>query len=101
MRPLAAGTSRMIESAVMLLPHPDSPTSASVSCRPTAKLTSRIAACQRPSIRNSVVSRSTTSAGALFMTELRVRRVAQTVAQHVEAEHDQQDRETRHDREPG
>src|SRR5438067_7870869 len=101
MRPLALGTSRMMESAVMLLPHPDSPTSASVSWRSTVKLTLRMAACQRPSIRNSVVRLSTTSAGALFMPKPRVGRVAQPIAEHVQSQHDNEDREARKNRKPG
>ena len=39
MRPGGSGTSRIRDSAVMLLPQPDSPTIASVSCGASAKLT--------------------------------------------------------------
>ena len=39
MRPGGSGTSRMSDSAVMLLPQPDSPTIASVSAAPSEKQT--------------------------------------------------------------
>ena len=39
MRPGGSGTSRISDSAVMLLPQPDSPTIASVSCGASVKLT--------------------------------------------------------------
>ncbi len=54
----------MIDSAVTLLPQPDSPTIASVSLCWTAKLTSRTAACQPPPVRNSVTRFSTARIGA-------------------------------------
>src|ERR1700674_3869554 len=86
----------------MLLPHPDSPTSARVSLRATEKLTSRIASYQRPSTRNAVVRPSTTrgSCRASLMTKPRIGGVAKAIAQHVEAEHDDEDRDARKDRQP-
>ncbi len=63
MRPTPAGSRPITESAVRLLPQPDSPTSASVSRGWTAKLTSRTASNHWRSMRIDVVSPSTISAG--------------------------------------
>jgi hypothetical protein len=59
MRPTPAGSRPMTDSAVRLLPQPDSPTRASVSRRLTSKLTSRTASCQLRAMRMEVVSPST------------------------------------------
>jgi hypothetical protein len=59
MRPTPAGSRPMTDSAVRLLPQPDSPTRASVSRRRTSKLTSRTASCQWRAMRMEVVSPST------------------------------------------
>ena len=53
------GSRRMIESAVMLLPEPDSPTRASVSRAAMLKLISFSTASQRPSAGSSVVRPAT------------------------------------------
>src|SRR6266700_5112375 len=103
-RPFALGTRPMSESAVMLLPQPDSPTSASVSFRPSVNPTPRTAGYQVPPMRNSVVRSSTTRAGSALrslMAEPRIGRIAQAVAEHVEAQHDHEDRQAREHREPG
>jgi hypothetical protein len=63
MRPTPSGSSPITDSAVRLLPQPDSPTRASVSRGCTSKLTSRTASNHWRSMRIDVVSRSTISDG--------------------------------------
>src|SRR5258706_10325174 len=105
-RPLAGGTSPMMDKAVTLLPQPDSPTIASVSLCWTAKLTSRTAGCQPPPVRNTVTRFSTARIGASAVVitprpprssfaapQLRIDGVAQPVAEHIEREDDEQDGE--------
>ena len=79
MRPPPCSTSRMIDSAVTDLPEPDSPTTATVSPRPTSKETPRTARTTRSVVANSTLRPSTTRAGEGFTgrrTELRGRRRA-------------------------
>ena len=61
-RPCGRGTNPITDSAVTDLPQPDSPTNASVSRGVMLKEMSSTAACQAPSMRNSVRIRSTDSA---------------------------------------
>jgi hypothetical protein len=53
MRLFALGSSRMTESAVTLLPDPDSPTTATVSFGSTSRSRPFTAGCQAPSVRKS------------------------------------------------
>ena len=62
-RPRGPRISRMMDSAVTLLPDPDSPTSATVSFGRTSKETSCTTACHSPWTRNEVVRFLTDSTG--------------------------------------
>ena len=64
-RPGGLGISRMMDSAVMLLPQPDSPTTAKVSPRPTEKDTSLTAVTTPCRVKNSVFRPETSSTGTL------------------------------------
>ena len=63
MRP-GSGTSRMMASAVMLLPQPDSPTRHSVSPGRSSKLTALSTSALRPRARKASVRFSTRSTGS-------------------------------------
>ena len=60
------GVSRMIDSAVTLLPEPDSPTTASVSCGLMSKEMLRTTGFQSPSTRNEVVRFETERIGEVM-----------------------------------
>ena len=72
MRPGGFGTSRMIDSALTLLPQPDSPTIASVSPRLTWKETSSTARNRPELVKNTVcrpfTSRTFSSADAALIS---------------------------------
>src|ERR1700675_1650517 len=94
MRP-GGGTSRMMDSAVTLFPHPLSPTSPHTSPRSIVKLTPSTAR-STPWLVGKWVSRpSTERSGAILALEAWIERVGQPVAQEVHGEHGQ------HDRQPG
>jgi len=99
MRPVGSGSRRMTESAVTLLPQPDSPTTASVSPRSTwsdMRSTARTSPL-RP--RKAVDRVSTSSSATSARPERRVEHVAQPVADHVDREDGERQRdEGREDR---
>src|SRR2546423_1438397 len=97
-RPLRASRPRTA-SDVTLLPHPDSPTIPSVSPRAISKETPLTAYTVPRRVENSTLRSSTPRSGSLAFTQLRVERLAQTVADQVEAEHREDDRDARDDRE--
>src|SRR5262245_48075421 len=101
-RLFAAGTRRSSESAVTVLPEPDSPTIASVSpaWRPNAR--SLTAGSQPVAPRNEVVNPCTDRTGSMsdFVLQLGIDGIAQAVAEQVEREDHEQDRDARHHREP-
>src|SRR5882724_5438900 len=65
MRPFSCGMSRMTDSAVTLLPEPDSPTIATVSLAATSKDTLRTTGIHCPSRMNEVVRPEIDSTGEL------------------------------------
>src|SRR5688572_28292406 len=95
MRPGGDATRRMMESDVTLLPHPDSPTTASVSPGATEKETPSTARTMPSRVKKCVFRSSISSRGALVSIasgshvagEARIERVAQTIAQHVHRQH--------------
>src|SRR6185503_13839639 len=100
----ARGSRPRVASDVTLFPHPDSPTMASVSPGAMSKLIP-LTACTVPRLvqnwtRRSLIA-SSGSRPPLLATpsQLRVERLAETVADQVEREHRDQDREARDDRE--
>src|SRR5436853_283437 len=89
------GTSRMMDSEVTLFPQPLSPTSPRTSPRPMAKLTPSTAR-STPCAVAKWVSRPCTSRSAdMSDLETRIERIAQPVAEKIDGQHGQ------HDREPG
>src|SRR5689334_18335736 len=64
MRPVSLSRSRMIESAVTLLPQPDSPTSPTVSPSATSKLTPLTARTSPSLVKNEVRKSLTRNSGA-------------------------------------
>src|SRR5207247_10101088 len=100
---LARGSNRMIESAVIDLPEPDSPTMPSVSPASTVSdtwSTARISPCF------NAMCVCTFSSSRRWVTrtsgpEPWIQRVAQGVAEQVEAVHRDRDRGPRHDGQPG
>src|SRR3974390_3141212 len=123
-RPGGSGTSRISDNAVMLLPQPDSPTIASVSCAPSVKLTPSTALTTPWRKSKYVRKPSTSSKGGSFEISLatgrpvsrslvvtvmarpsvaqpRIEDVAQRVAEQVSAEHRQADGGAREDHQPG
>jgi hypothetical protein len=62
-----AGRSRMVDSAVTLLPEPDSPTMATVSPASTCRLISRMTGIQPSDVLNEVVRFSTASTGGVVV----------------------------------
>ena len=64
-RPAGAATSRMMESALTLLPHPDSPTSATVSPGRTSHETSSTARTMPPRVANWVLRWRTSRRGVI------------------------------------
>src|SRR5262245_28691351 len=90
-------TRRRIERAVTLLPHPDSPTTASVRPRRTVRLTPSTA-LTTPSSSSKCVLRSRTSSKGIAIGKLLlvgIRGVAETVADEVHGEYDDHDRKAR------
>src|SRR5438128_1560719 len=89
------GTSRMMDSEVTLFPQPLSPTSPRTSPRSMAKLTPSTAR-STPCAVAKWVSRPCTSRSAdMSDLETRIERIAQPVAEKIDGQHGQ------HDREPG
>src|SRR5258708_22319124 len=90
MRALPRPWSRRIDSALTLLPLPDSPTMPRHSRGCTAKLTSSTTVSQPASPRNWTVRLSTASSGPGAISgldlEARIEHVAQPVAEQVHAE---------------
>ena len=98
MRPGGSATRRMSDSAVTLLPQPDSPTIASVSPRPSANETPSTALTV-PRARVEVASAESVAPRAAARWHqsrcARIERVAHRVAEEVGAEHHQADRDAR------
>src|SRR5438552_697278 len=94
------GTSRMIDSDVTLLPQPLSPTSPSTSPRSIEKLTPSTARSTPSPVSKWVWRPSTESSGAMSEPEPGVEGVAQPVAEEIDGEDGQHDREPRKGREP-
>src|SRR5471030_2981253 len=94
MRALPRPWRRRIDSALTLLPLPDSPTMPRHSRGCTAKLTSSTTVSQPVSPRNWTVRLSTASSGAISGLDLeaRIEHVAQAIAEQVHAERGQADR---------
>src|SRR5262245_25848575 len=99
MRP-GAGTSRMIDSDVTLLPQPDSPTRPSISPRSIEKLMPSTARTAPALVSNCVRRPSTASNATALDLEPRIERVAQPVTEQVDGEHGQHDREAGKRRQP-
>src|ERR1700722_19377244 len=103
---LPAGSRMPITAyAVTDLPDPDSPTSAMVSPLSTAKLTLSSARTMPERVRNSTLSPSTLSAGAAVVMSVScpapgIDQVAQAVAEQVEAEHCDHQRQAGEERVP-
>src|SRR5262249_50382009 len=100
-RPGGSGTSRISDNAVMLLPQPDSPTIASVSCGVSEKLTPSTALTTPWRRSKNVCSPSTSSKGGSLRTVMdgsrqsiaqpRIKDIAQRIAEQVGAEHGEAD----------
>src|SRR5262245_38523038 len=99
MRP-GLGTSRMMDSEVTLLPQPDSPTSPSTSLVSIVKLTPSTARSTPWLVAKCVSSPSTDRRGVTSHLQPRIERVAQPVAEEVDGQHGQHDREPWKRREP-
>src|SRR6266567_6413019 len=93
-RPSLAGSRRIMDSAVTLLPQPDSPTIPTVSPACTDRLTPSTARVMPSSVTNWV-RRSSTRRSASTMShppgEARIEPVAQPVAHQVDREHGQRE----------
>ena len=89
----------MIASAETVLPEPDSPTTPSDWRSAIANETPRTTRLKPPGTGRSTLSFST-STSITARAQLRVERVAQAVAEQVEAEHGEGDREPRKHCEP-
>src|SRR5215469_9876298 len=100
------GSSFMIDSAVMVLPHPDSPTMPRVSpgstCSETPSIACTVACFSRISVRRSVISSSGATRSLLRPTlptlpalQPGLERVPERVADEVEADAGQNDRDAR------
>ena len=104
MRPGGSGISRISESAVMLLPQPDSPTIARVSPAATSKSTPSTALTMPWRVKNQAwpnVSRRLREKLASFDRTLpRIEDVAHGVAQQVGAEHREADGDAGKDHQP-
>src|SRR5689334_17375130 len=107
MRPGGDGTKRSTESAVTLLPQPDSPTTARVSPAPTSKETpstarttpSRVKKC----VRRSSMARSGAFNGRVSHAARKpgIERIAQAVADQVHRQHGQRQEDAGEDDEIG
>src|SRR5436190_8957126 len=86
-------------SEVTLFPQPDSPTSPSVSPGSIEKETPLTAWTGPRDVRKRTCRSSTASSASATVPQLRVERLAQAVADQVEAEHRDHDRDSREDRE--
>src|SRR5207253_10684427 len=85
-------------SAVVVLPHPDSPTSASTSPRATSKDTpSTISAPPTVSTRSDSTASASSDTAVLHVTAARAR---DPVGNEVDADRQERDRRRRHDHEP-
>ena len=96
------GSRRITDKAVArLLPQPDSPTSPSTSPRRSEKLTPSTALIT-PRRRKKWVCRSRTSrtVSAVIVAQSRIEAVAQPVAEQVDRQHHQGDRDARDQRHP-
>src|SRR4051794_40840861 len=89
---------RRIEYAVTLLPQPDSPTTASVPPRFRLKLAPSTARSSPSSVLNTVRRSFTSSSRSLVgLAAIGIRRVAQPVAEEVEAQHHGDDEAAGHE----
>src|SRR5438874_9737544 len=106
MRPGGCGISPRIERVLTLLPEPDSPTIPSVSPGKTSYEMSSTAWTIPSSVLNSTTrsridrTGSGTTGSGTDSTLRRVESVAQPVADEVDAQHDQHDRQAREHRQP-
>ena len=91
MRPAGAGRRRSNDSAVMVLPEPDSPTSPSVSPARIAKLTPSTAFTRPQRVLGARGDLSPRGRSRSYLPEARVEPVAEPVAEEVEGEHDEHD----------
>src|SRR5216683_8231193 len=123
-RPGGSGTSRMSESAVTLLPQPDSPTIARVSPGASEKLMRSTALTTPRRVKKNVCRSSTASkasdaadgaagfascslavtvmgSGRPSVAQARIEQIAQRIAEQVGAEHHEADGDAREDHQPG
>src|SRR5579859_7568204 len=100
--PTDAGSKRIVESAVMLLPDPDSPTTPTTSPSPIENETpSRIVRPPTLVLRPSISSTGFGAISATLELEARIEHVAQPVTHQVHAEHRDGDDQARKQRDPG
>ena len=95
------GVSRMIESAVTLLPEPDSPTTATVSFGAMSKVRPFTTWRHRPSTRNEVFRSRMERMGVVMLSAFGgsrgsdhatgVERIAQTIADEVDRQDGEED----------
>src|SRR5262245_15311881 len=92
-RPMRSGSRRSTDSAVTLLPQPDSPTMPSVSPGPTWNETPATARLTPSSVTKSVLRSLTSSRGGMLTSpppcNARIEPVTQSVADEVDGEYDQ------------
>src|SRR4051794_40788327 len=102
-RPSRGGKRRMIESAVTLLPQPDSPTMPSVSPGETSNDTPSTARVTPSSVKKNVARSRTERRGVISHPprEARVEAVAQAVAEEVHGEHHDGERDAGCEDRPG
>src|SRR5437773_12003581 len=92
-----SGTRRRTDSAVTVLPLPDSPTMPRVSPLPTSRLTPSNAFTVPEDVKKCVFRSSTRSSGARSLPpHARVDGVAQPVSKRVERDERQRERDRRH-----
>src|SRR6266849_3816893 len=91
-----SGISRRIESAVIVLPDPDSPTMPTISPRSTSKLTPSTALTTPPDVKNWTRRSWTLRSGARALSpHPGIERVAQPITQPVESHQGQRERDGR------
>src|ERR1051326_397791 len=100
-RALGGSAPRMVRARVVL-PQPDSPTRPMISPRRKARLTASSTCAVPPSVEYVTETSRTDSRSTSIGTsrELRVQSVPQPVAQQIETDDDQQDRDARRGRVP-
>src|SRR5450830_1788161 len=90
------GNRRRMDSAVTLLPQPDSPNRPTVSLAPTLNDTPSTGATRLPWLRNSTLRLVTSSMVRLFLTvQLRIEYFPHAIAKQIEAQHHGEDRHAR------